>query len=120
MKKPTIIIAAAMSGLFAHTLGAQAAWVGKASYYNLGGRTASGGHVGAFTAAHRTLPFGSKVRVTNLKNSRSVVVTVNDRGPFVGGRVIDVSQHAAEALGFRSAGVARVKVEPLSEVAAAQ
>jgi rare lipoprotein A len=108
------------AALLALTFGAQAAWVGKASYYNLGGRTASGGHVGAFTAAHRTLPFGSRVRVTNLNNNRSVVVTVNDRGPFVGGRVIDVSQHAADALGFRSAGVARVKVEPVSALAEAQ
>lgn len=102
------------------TFGAQAGWVGKASYYNLGGRTASGGHVGAFTAAHRTLPFGSHVRVTNLRNNRSVVVTINDRGPFAGGRVIDVSAHAADALGFRSAGVAQVKVEPVSAIADAQ
>lgn len=89
-------------------------WVGKASYYGLKGRTASGGHVGGFTAAHRTLPFGSRVRVTNLKNNRSVMVTINDRGPFTGGRVIDVSTHAADSLGFRSAGVARVRVETVS------
>lgn len=90
-------------------------FLGKASYYGYGGRTASGGHVGKMTAAHRTLPFGSKVRVTNLANERSVIVTINDRGPFVRGRVIDVSVHAAESLGFRSAGVARVKVEKLSQ-----
>ncbi|WBK02025.1 septal ring lytic transglycosylase RlpA family protein [Methylocystis parvus OBBP] len=108
--------AGALIGL---TCGADAGWVGKASYYNLGGRTASGSHVGAFTAAHRTLPFGSKVRVTNLKNNRSVVVTINDRGPFTGGRVIDVSAHAADALGFRSAGVAHVKVEPVADIAEA-
>ena len=101
------------------TCDAEAAWVGKASYYNLGGRTASGDHVGVYTAAHRTLPFGSQVRVTNLKNNRSVVVTINDRGPFTGGRFIDVSAHAADALGFRSAGVAHVKVEPIN-VAEAQ
>lgn len=89
-------------------------FLGKASYYGYGGRTASGAHVGKMTAAHRTLPFGSKVRVTNLANDRSVVVTINDRGPFVRGRVIDVSVHAAESLGFRSAGVARVKVEKIS------
>lgn len=115
MKKLLIGAAILLSSSFA----ADAAWVGKASYYNLGGRTASGGHVGAFTAAHRTLPFGAKVRVTNLKNNRSIVVTINDRGPFTGGRVIDVSAHAADALGFRSAGVAQVKVEPVS-VAEAQ
>lgn len=102
--------------LLAFTASAEArAWVGKASYYALKGRTANGGHVGAYTAAHRTLPFGSKVRVTNLNNNRSVVVTVNDRGPFTGGRVIDVSAQAAQSLGFRVAGVARVKVEPVSQ-----
>jgi hypothetical protein len=71
--------------------------------------------VASLTAAHRTLPFGSKVRVTNLANNRSVIITINDRGPFTGDRVIDVSAHAAESLGFRVAGVARVKVEPLSD-----
>ncbi|RTL86425.1 MAG: septal ring lytic transglycosylase RlpA family protein [Hyphomicrobiales bacterium] len=95
------------------TCGAEAAWVGKASYYS-GRRTSSGAHVGAFTAAHRTLPFGSQVLVTNLKNNRSVVVVINDRGPFRGGRVIDVSTGAADALGFRSAGIAAVRIEPLA------
>jgi rare lipoprotein A len=89
-------------------------WTGKASYYGGRGRTASGGHVGAFTAAHRSLPFGSKLLVTNLRNQRSVVVTVNDRGPFVRGRIVDVSTGAANALGFRSAGVAPVRVELVS------
>jgi len=88
-------------------------WTGKASYYGLKGRTASGSKVGGFTAAHRTLPFGSKARVTNLKNNHSVVVTINDRGPFTRGRIIDVSRSAADALGFRSAGVASVRVEAL-------
>jgi rare lipoprotein A len=105
------MFALGVAGVLAQT-GAQATdWVGKASYYALKGRTASGARVGAFTAAHRTLPFGSRVRVTNLHNNRSVVVTVNDRGPFTRGRVIDVSVAAADSLGFRSAGVARVKVE---------
>lgn len=118
----TIVFAAILApcALLASVVVAHAAWVGKASYYELKGRTASGGHVGSLTAAHRTLPFGSKVRVTNLHNNRSVIVTINDRGPFTGGRVIDVSGHAADILGFRSAGVARVKVEPLSEVADSQ
>lgn len=109
MNKPTTAFAALV--LLAGT--AQASQTGKASYYSLGGRTASGGRVGAFTAAHRTLPMGSRARVTNLKNNRSVIVTINDRGPFTGGRVIDVSAHAAESLGFRLAGVARVRVEPV-------
>jgi len=108
--KTTIIGACA---LLLTTAGANAGSVGKASYYELKGRTASGMHVGALTAAHRTLPFGSKVRVTNLHNNRSVIVTINDRGPFTGGRVIDLSTHAADALGFRSSGIAQVRLEVL-------
>ena len=88
-------------------------WRGKASYYALKGRTASGSHAGGHTAAHPTLPFGSKALVTNLGNQRSVIVTISDRGPFTGGRVIDVSGSAADALGFRKAGVAQVKVEAM-------
>lgn len=65
---------------------------------------------GALAAAHRTLPFGTKVRVENLANGRSVVVRVNDRGPFSGGRIIDVTRGAAERLGMIRSGVARVKV----------
>ena len=93
---------------------ADAGWTGKASYYGGRGRTASGGHVGHLTAAHRTLPFGSKIRVTNLRNHRSVVVTVNDRGPFVRGRIVDVSMGAAGVLGMKSSGVAPVRVELVS------
>jgi rare lipoprotein A len=110
--KNWIIGLAVISGSTSAALGQT--FLGKASYYGYGGRTASGARVGKLTAAHRTLPFGSKVRVTNLANARSVVVTINDRGPFVRGRVIDVSVHAADSLGFRHAGVARVKVERLS------
>jgi len=78
--------------------------VGVASVYShdSGSGTASGQKLNreAFTAAHRTLPFGSKVRVTNKSNGRSVVVTINDRGPFARGRVIDVTPAAARVLGF--------------------
>jgi rare lipoprotein A len=85
---------------------------GVASVYSTqsGSHTASGGRLdpGALTAAHRSLPFGSKVRVTNRKNGRTVVVTVNDRGPFVRGRIIDVTPAAARALGF--SGLAQVTV----------
>jgi rare lipoprotein A len=88
-------------------------WSGKASYYSGRGRTASGGHVGGHTAAHRTLPFGTKVMVTNLTNGRSTVVTINDRGPFVRGRVIDVSAGAAGVLGMRGRGVAPVRLSTL-------
>jgi rare lipoprotein A len=67
----------------------------------------------ALTAAHRTLPLGTEIRVTNLENGRSVRVRVNDRGPHVRGRIVDLSSSAAAALGF-STGVARVRVEVLS------
>jgi rare lipoprotein A len=65
------------------------------------------------TAAHRTLPFGTRVRVTNHSNGRSVVVTINDRGPFVGGRIIDLSRGAAQAISMTGAGVANVSLEIL-------
>jgi peptidoglycan lytic transglycosylase len=76
---------------------------GIASVYGYsGGRTADGEHMSrdSLTAAHRSLPFGTLVRVTNKRNGRSVVVRINDRGPFVRGRVIDVTPAAARALGF--------------------
>lgn len=87
--------------------------MGKASYYTLKGRTASAKAHGFLTAAHRSLPFGTQLKVTNLSNDQSIIVTVNDRGPFVKGRIIDVSAHAADILGMRAAGVANVKVETL-------
>jgi rare lipoprotein A len=85
--------------------------VGGASYYGGGGRTASGGAVGAATCAHRTLPFGTRVLVTNLNNARRAVLTVNDRGPFVAGRIVDVSVGAAASLGMLHSGTARVSVQ---------
>jgi len=77
------------------------AQTGIASIYS-GGRTANGEHARAsgLTAAHRTLPFGTMVRVTNQRSGRSVVVRINDRGPFIRGRVIDVTPAAAHVLGF--------------------
>jgi rare lipoprotein A len=91
---------------------AAAAQCGKASWYKMGHTTANGEkmNANALAAAHRTLPFGTKVRVENLNNGRSVVVRINDRGPYAGGRVIDVTRGAAEHLGMIRAGVARVKV----------
>jgi rare lipoprotein A len=85
---------------------------GVAAYYR-GGRTSSGEVSGpnGFTAAHRTLPFGTMVRVTNIRNGRSVTVRINDRGPYGRGRVIDVSHAAARKLGMISSGTARVRVE---------
>jgi rare lipoprotein A len=90
---------------------------GMASYYGSesGSQTASGQRFNpsAMTAAHRTLPFGTKVRVTNKHNGRSVIVTINDRGPFIRGRIIDLSSGAAGVIGMRSSGVAPVSVEVL-------
>jgi rare lipoprotein A len=89
---------------------------GVASYYGPelhGRRTASGERFNkeALTAAHRTAPFGSRLKVTNLVNGRSVMVRVNDRGPFVRGRIVDVSQGAARQIGMQGRGVARVRIE---------
>jgi rare lipoprotein A len=91
---------------------AQAGQVGHASWYALHSRTASGEMMNpsAMTAAHRSLPFGTKVLVENLNNGKSVVVRINDRGPFVKGRIIDVSKAAASVLGIIGSGTARVKV----------
>jgi rare lipoprotein A len=69
------------------------------------------------TAAHRSLPFGTVLRVTNLANQRSITVTVNDRGPFIRGRILDVSSGAADALGFRGAGVTQVRIEKVDRTA---
>ena len=88
---------------------------GIASVYSYkGSKTASGerAHPSGMTAAHRTLPFGTKVRVTNKRNGRSVVVRINDRGPFVRGRVIDLTPAGARALGF--SGLAPVHVAVLN------
>jgi peptidoglycan lytic transglycosylase len=84
---------------------------GMASFYS--GRAATGERVGSnvLTAAHRTLPFGTKVRVTNLKNGQSVTVRINDRGPFLRNRSIDLSDGAAGAIGMKGAGVAPVRME---------
>lgn len=67
------------------------------------------------TAAHKTLPFGTMVQVSNLSNGRTVTVRINDRGPFVKGRVIDLTKAAAAKLGFVSKGVARVRIKVLSK-----
>jgi rare lipoprotein A len=86
---------------------------GLASFYTEGTETASGERFNTheLTAAHPTLPFGTRLQVTNVATGRSVTVRVNDRGPFVKGRVVDVSYSAAQALGMVHAGVANVKVD---------
>ena len=93
---------------------------GLASYYGdelAGNRTASGERFDPdqLTGAHRSLPFGSKVRVTNVANGDSVVVRINDRGPFSRGRVIDISHAAARQIGMHRSGTARVKLALLND-----
>jgi len=92
---------------------------GVASYYGkrFHGRLTANGerfNMNAMTAAHKTLPFGTKVRITYPRNGRSVVVRINDRGPFIKGRHIDLSRKAAQKLGMISSGHARVKMEIVS------
>lgn len=92
------------------------AQTGIASYYgdyHHGRLTASGVrfNMHAMTAAHRTLPFGTKLKVTAIKSGKSIYVVVNDRGPYVGNRIIDLSQGAATALGIKNSGIAKVHLE---------
>ncbi|MCE5364558.1 septal ring lytic transglycosylase RlpA family protein [Pseudomonas anguilliseptica] len=93
---------------------------GQASYYGArhhGNKTASGERFdqNALTAAHRSLPFGSRVQVTNLRNDKRVVVRINDRGPYAKKRIIDLSQKAAEQLDMLRDGVVPVRVEQLAD-----
>ena len=101
----------------------QEAWTmhstGKASYYGPGfaGRATANGEVFrplAMTAAHRTLPFGTKLRVTNLRNGKSVIVRVNDRGPYAGARILDLSEGAASRIGMLASGTAHVRLEVMT------
>ena len=109
----------------AQEVAAQPIGTGKASYYGpglAGNPTASGEPFDpkVLTAAHRTLPFGSRVRVTNAANGASVVVRINDRGPFAKRRIIDVSRAAARRLGMIEQGIATVHLELLSTPAKAK
>ena len=95
---------------------------GRASWYGPGfhGKKTASGEIfdqGRLTAAHKTLPLGTKAKVTNLKNGNSVEVEINDRGPYVGDRVIDLSRAAANALGFVESGLTLVRIEPLYQEA---
>ena len=90
--------------------------VGKAAWYNLIGRQTANGEIldtVTATAAHRSLPLASYAKVTNLNNGRSVVVKINDRGPYTRDRILDLSPHAADALDMKRAGVVAVTIEPL-------
>nr|WP_245413759.1 septal ring lytic transglycosylase RlpA family protein [Fulvimarina endophytica] len=91
---------------------------GHASFYGkrFHGRTTANGekfNMNAMTAAHKTLPFGTKVKVTNRSNGKSVVVRINDRGPYIRGRVIDLSRGAAAKIGMINSGTANVKIDIL-------
>lgn len=97
-----------------HELVGQASWYGKKYHGRL---TASGEryNMRAYTAAHKTLPFGTVVRVTNTANSKTVEVKINDRGPFVKGRVIDLSQKSFEQIGSVKKGVVPIKIEIIDD-----
>ena len=106
----TAIKAATVSFCVLLTTGAVSAQCGKASWYALHSRTASGEMMNPaqMTAAHRSLPFGTKVKVVNERNGKSVVVRINDRGPFIKGRIIDLSKAAAGEIGMVRSGHAPV------------
>jgi rare lipoprotein A len=95
---------------------------GVASYYTIksngGTATASGERLrdDLCTAAHRTLPFGTLIKVTNLKNNKTVVVRCNDRGPFIKSRIVDVSLAAAKVIDLQTSGIAKVKVEVVKKI----
>jgi rare lipoprotein A len=98
----------AASAVILSVLQANAGWTGQASYYH-------NPRAGGLIAAHRSLPFGTLLLVTNLGNGRTATVRVVDRGPFIRGRIIDVSTRAADVLGFRRQGIAQVRVELVSQ-----
>ena len=111
----TVLLAAVLFVFCFTSVGAQSRR-GRASFYSkraTGARSASGEriHHDSLTCAHRTYPFGTKLKVTNLRNGKSVVVRVTDRGPHSRGRIIDLSYGAARALGMLSQGIAMVEVE---------
>jgi rare lipoprotein A len=98
---------------------------GQASWYGPGfhGKKTASGEIfdqGRLTAAHKTLPLGTKAKVTNLENGNTVEVEINDRGPYVGNRVIDLSRAAANALGFVESGLTLVRIEPLLQEGSAE
>lgn len=112
-----------MAGCSTAQPGAEGSWAGfsetgKASYYadSLQNRKTASGDIYKHefhTAAHKKLPFGSKVKVTNLSNGKSIVVEINDRGPFVKGRIIDLSKSAFSSIGDTSLGLIKVRIEVL-------
>jgi len=121
LQKLILVVAAivTMPILDASTTTRESIQYGKASWYSIkcngGTHTASGKRLNdwAMTAAHKTLPMGTKVRVTNKENGRSVIVTITDRGPYIKGRIIDVTKGVAHKLDFITDGIVPVKVEVL-------
>ena len=116
MKTKHIFLGAILLFLAVYNGFSQSTETGMASFYNdkFEGRATASGEVfsqSKLTAAHKTLPFKTKIKVTNLANKRSVIVTINDRGPFVEGRILDLSKKAAIKLDFVDNGVAKVKLE---------
>ncbi|MCJ8520352.1 rare lipoprotein A [Pseudorhizobium tarimense] len=110
-RRTTLAAAAFAAFAMLGSTSAQAApGCGHASWYALTSKTASGERMNPakLTAAHRSLPFGTKVKVTNKRNGKSVVVRINDRGPFIKGRIIDVSKAAAQNIGMVRSGTAQV------------
>jgi rare lipoprotein A len=116
----SVAIFTAIISLLTMTVPAFAGSVGVASYYGkeMGGRRTADGerfNPRGLTAAHRSLPFGTKLQVTNLRNGKTVVVRVSDRGPFARGRMIDLSYGAARVIGMVHSGTTRVKISQLEE-----
>jgi rare lipoprotein A len=116
-----LFIALSLANCAKTTTLSQPEWIGyqesgKASYYAMkyqNRKTASGERLnqGSKTAAHRKLPFGTLVKVTNVKNDKSVVVKINDRGPFVKGRIIDLTRSAFSSIGDLNSGIIKVRIE---------
>ena len=112
--KPSTVALALVLGAASSVTSVSTAWAsdgcGRASWYALTSRTASGERMNPakLTAAHRSMRFGTKVQVTNARNGKSVVVRINDRGPFIRGRVLDLSKAAAAHIGMISSGHAKV------------
>jgi peptidoglycan lytic transglycosylase len=115
-KKMRLPVAALVVGLLSATGAAAANECGSASWYALHSVTASGERMNPenLTAAHRKLPFGSRIHVTNTRNGRTVVVRINDRGPFIKGRIIDLSKAAARQIGMVRTGHSKVCLRVVS------
>ncbi|MBP0437501.1 septal ring lytic transglycosylase RlpA family protein [Tianweitania sediminis] len=113
MKKLALASMMLASGLSLSLPTVAHAQCGSASWYALTSKTASGERMNpqAMTAAHRSLPFGTKIKVTNSSNGKAVVVRINDRGPFIKGRVLDLSKAAAGKLGFIGKGHTKICME---------